>query len=140
MLAVPYTLGNQIRPLAFHRSILETSRADLYFTDRRHLRRPYQAAVSEVRKQGCRGVGIDSSAQGFHYPLFALLNFGGETTAIRYVGVENPSSVYQDAEVPFTPCAIICAECGDSGERWRRHLTAGSRVDRFGKTVVLSTD
>jgi hypothetical protein len=99
---VPYVAYNQARPLVGPRSILFTSRTDQYFTNQPSLRAPYEAAIGVLSQSGCRQIGFISTADGWEYPLRALL---GPAATIEHVDVANVSAG-QDG-VTFDPCAVL---------------------------------
>jgi hypothetical protein len=85
------------------------SRDDSYFTNQPGLRSDYLRAVALLRQRGCNRLGFISSADGWEYPLWPLMQ---ESTPdgerIEHVAVANVSAGAGHGEdAGFQPCAVV---------------------------------
>jgi len=136
-MAAPFALGNQVRPLLAPGSILDRERAEMYFSDREHLRASYTAAADLIKTSGCREVGVDNSLESFEYPFLALLGAGG-AIQVRPVGVDNVSAKGSTGTESFKPCAVFCPGCAAANPKWRQYGPVGGRVSVFDRVAVFS--
>jgi 4-amino-4-deoxy-L-arabinose transferase-like glycosyltransferase len=106
--ALPWVVHNKTRPLTGSWNIFNTSRIDLYFSNRIELRDPYTEATDFVRAQKCSQVGF--LLTDWEYPLWVLLR-GNNNMGVRitHVGVANNSAAkYESGSIdPFSVCAIV---------------------------------
>ncbi len=110
--AFPWVVHNKSRPLTGSWNIFNTSRIDLYFSNRIELRDPYTEATDFVRSQKCSQVGL--LLTDWEYPLWILLR-GNNNLGLRiaHVGVANNSAAkYESGSIdPFSVCAIVSVYC-----------------------------
>jgi hypothetical protein len=118
-------LDNWTRPLMH-----ATDRS--YFNDmvQWNNRDSYLAAAAEIRRSGCKVVGIDINENQLEYPLQALLH----GAFFEHTGVENPSARYADPHAP-RPCAIVCLDCAGNQKRLDLYREFGPPLE-FGKFLV----
>lgn len=140
---LPWVAYNQARPLVGPRSILLVSRADQYFTNRPSLRAAYQGALGLLAERGCRQVGFMSSADGWEYPLAALL----PGVEVEHVAVTNVSARQAGArDEAFRPCAVLALGSATSpgwlewnGQRYQTGWAAGADTERVAVLTVSGT-
>jgi hypothetical protein len=73
--ALPWVVVNASRPLISLPnvgSVLTTPRIDQYFANRPDLREPLREAADQIRKSGCRQIGILTHENGWEYPMWQL--------------------------------------------------------------------
>jgi hypothetical protein len=123
--ALPFVLGNQLRPLVFGGmfNLLSQERNALYFADRRDLLDAYQTVIALIKGQGCQHVGLDASLNSVEYPLLALLDVDRGASSVTHVDVQNASAHYGRVEASIRPCAVICLDCATALEKWRAYTT-----------------
>jgi hypothetical protein len=145
-IALPFALGNTIRPLApwKNTSILKRPRQDLYFEEWHQTQQPaYQFAVREVLRGACRNVGLDTSLDDFDYPMMAMLRAGASeahtTVKLRFYQTHNITSGYLRPE-DTKPCAVICLRCAHVPAKWVEYKDIGGRVSAFDELAVFSAD
>ncbi|MGC4054523.1 MAG: hypothetical protein QM757_36045 [Paludibaculum sp.] len=98
---------NTLRPLTGPFSILDASRTDTLFAERRADGPSYEAAIASIANSGCRKVAVIGGRGHFYYPAFVLLGaFTGERE-IRFLRQEGSALEPSD----FQPCALFCTEC-----------------------------
>ena len=115
--ALPWVVQNKSRPLTGSRNIFNTSRIDLYFSNRTKLRDPYIEATAFIRSQKCSQVGL--LLDDWEYPLWVLLR-GDNNIGVRitHVGVANNSAAKDESGSidPFSVCAFVCVFCEHNKE------------------------
>jgi 4-amino-4-deoxy-L-arabinose transferase-like glycosyltransferase len=108
--AFPWVVHNKSRPLTGRRNIFNTSRIDLYFSNRMELRDPYIEATDFIRSQKCSRIGLLRLPNDWEYPLWVLLRGNNNIGMhITNVGVANNSAAKYESGCsdPFAVCAII---------------------------------
>jgi hypothetical protein len=115
--AYPWIVHNKSRPLMGSWNIFNTSRVDLYFSNRSTLRDPYIEATDFIRSQKCSQVGL--LLDDWEYPLWVLLR-GNNNIGVRltHVGVANNSVAKRESGSidPLSVCAIVCVFCEHNTE------------------------
>ena len=121
LLASPWVLGGQSRPLVGPASVLTRPRLDQYFAAAPQLEEPTVGAVSFVRSLRCDRVGFYASgpqdsagyasgAPSWEYPFWVLLT-GSRASPVRVeqAHVTNASAALTSlpSYADFHPCAII---------------------------------
>ena len=108
-------LLNEIRPLQGADSVLQRSRSQTLFNDRREEAEGYLKAAAIIAASGCRQIGL-SSSWGFNYfyPVFQLLKVAEGKHKVRFT--------YQDEKpgsppAGFEPCAVWCLNCDEGATR-----------------------
>ncbi|MGI9148998.1 MAG: hypothetical protein ACR2IK_21030 [Chloroflexota bacterium] len=136
---VPWVIANDTRSLIGPRSILNFSRTDQYFTNWPNVRTQYLDALGILTSRGCTRVGFMSSADGWEYPLWALLPGVQE---IEQISVPNVSAGLTSAgDREFRPCGVLAL--GDAvrttvelnGQTYQAIWTAGKNLE---SVAVLS--
>jgi hypothetical protein len=115
--ASPWVVHNKSRPLTGSWNIFNTSRINLYFSNRIELRDPYTEATDFIRPQKCSQVGL--LLDDWEYPLWVLLRRNNNIgVRITYVGVANNSAAkYESGPIdPFSACAIVSVYCEQNKE------------------------
>ncbi len=142
LLAGPTVVNNQLRPLAFggEWNILNQDRVALYFADRRDLTESYVAATEFAKRQGCRDIGLDLSAEWYEYPLLVLLHAENGDKNVRNVGVKNRSAVRREVGESFKPCVVICPNCVTAQEKMETYAAAVGPPSLFQHVVVFGGD
>jgi len=116
--SIQFIFHNKFRPLVGEQNIFNTSRNELYFTNRPKLTQAYFGAVNFMQATNCRDVGLSlgtekiPSARYWEYPFWILSNQDGRRVT-RFEHILNPtnflaikkSQVYPYNQ--FNPCAII---------------------------------
>lgn len=135
LMAGPALLDNQLRPLLYggDRNVFNQSRDALRFMDRPEIRESYFAAAKFAAEGNCARVGLDHYADGYFYPLYALLA-GLGVAEIREVNAPGPPAGGQ--REPFEPCAVICPGCARVPGKLAAYSAPGGRYQVFGDTVV----
>jgi 4-amino-4-deoxy-L-arabinose transferase-like glycosyltransferase len=154
VVAMPFALLNEARPLVSRswfglpeaptRSIFREDRGDLYFAENEYMEIPYRTAANEVRKGGCRDIGLDTSHENFSieaadYPLFALISPGSNGPSIRYAGVENLSLRYAREIDRREPCVVLCVRCTGDAQKLSRYQSLLPNKAVFGDLIVFSS-
>jgi hypothetical protein len=93
-------------------------------------RQSYLDAAAEVKRSGCKVVGIDINDNQLEYPLMALLR----GSYFEHTGVENPSLRYADPNTP-RPCAVVCLECAGDAKRTELYGDYGAPM-QLGRFLV----
>lgn len=115
--SIPFMVNNKYRPIAAEQNIFNTSRNELYFTNRKHLKEPYFATANFLQKQSCETIGLSlggtavPSGTYWEYPFWVLLQ-ENNSKPIRVQHILHPdnrsnvkSKIYPHNN--FNPCAII---------------------------------
>jgi len=146
--AIPYALANQVRPfmrVSYSdnrnanevRSIFRVTRERLYFADHHlYLADSYIAAATAVAASGCHDVGLDVFLQHWDYPMLALLRAGLGGPTVRYVGVENRSTVYRPS-TSSVPCVVVCLGCAFVRQKWDQYAGPNTSTLQFDRVVVF---
>ena len=139
---LPWVAYNQARPLVGPRSVLLVRRTDQFFTNRPGLREPYLGAIASLMDTDCRQVGFIATADGWEYPLRALLP---GTVAIEHVDVTNVSA--GQSAPSFVPCAVLAlgpyaeVEAMAVGQAtFERRYVAGSGLEMVSVLVPAGAD
>jgi hypothetical protein len=146
---LPWVAYNQARPLVGPRSILGSSRADQYFTNRPSMRSAYFGAIGFLAERGCARVGFVSTVDGWEYPLWPLLR--GSVPGpfeIEHVDVTNVSARQTDTQLrAFEPCAVLVlgptASDGSlevAGQTWRPGFMQLDPTDPLQHVAVMTPD
>jgi hypothetical protein len=151
--ALPYALGNELRPLVPTRylpnrvvafeplstSIWSRDRASLYFADEHaDLAQVYRDATEALLRLDCDEIGFDTSLEHFEYPVMAGLEVAGGRRRVRYVGVANTTSRYAEPERPV--CAVICFACAKVPHKTLEYRAVGGHTQTFGSLVIFSRE
>lgn len=108
---------NYARPLVSRgelTSIFTTDRWTQYFIGGPWHKEPFAALVAEIKRDGCREVGIDASlGERFEYPLLWALEAGRGGARVWDVGVSNASARLAGSFEASPPCAVICIGCAN---------------------------
>ena len=127
----PFALYNALRPLAGPRPAYAEARFDQFFLDWPRLRVPFELGADWVARSGCKQVGIDASRLEIEYSLMARLRERDFSIRFRQEGVTNDSVRYA-GRVPLDDvCAVLCADCSGSPEKFKAY-------ERFGAPVRLN--
>jgi hypothetical protein len=140
--ALPDALVNVNRPLLGFKgnaSVLRATNEDLYFADQRQRESPYHAAEAEIRRRGCRIIGVDSSqdVEQFEYPLFEAFPSLKGFYSIRDTGVQNVSARFVSPVDRSAPCAVICLACATSEQKMHQYLAQLPTVKELPGLVVF---
>jgi hypothetical protein len=95
--------------------ILQTPRAELYFSGAKFLEIPYKKMVREIQRADCQRVGLALGGNAAEYPLWALLGAPRSGVQLEWLVGGTPSARYASRD--FTPCAVICVNCP---ENWQQ--------------------
>jgi 4-amino-4-deoxy-L-arabinose transferase-like glycosyltransferase len=128
LVAAPFVLANQIRPLSGGFNVFNQPRAVLYFADRRDLMSPYTAAARYVLAQGCEHIGLVTAAEPTEYPLLVLLGDQMGVRDIQHLDVRNPSRIYARDQSASPLCAVVCPNC--SGDMLAQ-ISSGTHLASF---------
>ena len=106
---IPYLLINKNRPIIGQKSILTTSRTELYFRGRPSLLDPYTSSVQFFLKSQCSNIGLVMGGDDWEYPFWVLLQENTKRPIrIEHVSIENISAKYNKYPFKaFTPCVVI---------------------------------
>ena len=115
--AMPWVFGNKFRPIIGENNIFNTSRNELYFTNRPWLKDPYLKGIDFLKSQGCSNIGLSLgeksvlSGEYWEYPFWPLLQKNNEQV-VRLEHILHPENISnKKSKIPphnnFTPCAII---------------------------------
>lgn len=117
--SIPYLLYNRARPIPGTESIITTSRAELYFANRKELAKPYMRATHFLSNTQCFNIGLLLPENSYEYPFWVLLDQNArQAVHIEHVNVMNISHVFSK-EYPFndfTPCAVIVVSDNPANE------------------------
>lgn len=92
VMAIPWVVGNQFRPLVGQGSILRAQRLNVYFYNRPQIRKPYLEASAFLKSHGCSRVGLICDHDAWEYPLWVVLQRDSEQEVrIEHVAVINVS-------------------------------------------------
>jgi len=108
--SLPFTVKNVSHPILGKKSILTTSRTELFFINRPALRGPYIDAVEFLSESQCSNIGLIMAGGGFEYPIWALLRENDvQMPRLEHVNVTNLSHAKSDGYPysSFVPCAVI---------------------------------
>jgi hypothetical protein len=107
ILSIPYILCNDLRPLVGANNIFLVPRERQYFYGAQRLAPQYLKAVTLIREQAGKNVGVSTSWNCWEYPLWALLNPTGHEYNIKSVEVINGTQRLPD---PFSARPTIMLE------------------------------
>lgn len=106
----PYLLNNASRPIIGQKSIMVSSRNELYFENHPSLAEPYISSVKYLSNSKCSNIGLVLGGDDWEYPFGVLLGEDSRRKVrLEHVNVTNISRVKYN-EYPFnafTPCAVI---------------------------------
>lgn len=113
--ALPWLFSIYTRPLipsspgkSEQSSILEDSRADLYFANAPSERSVYTDFTDIIKEKGCKDIGVMLEGDDPEYLLWVLLGAPKSNVRLEWL-VSGPTDRYSPAD--FQPCAIICRGC-----------------------------
>ncbi|WP_338422907.1 4-amino-4-deoxy-L-arabinose transferase [Anabaena sphaerica] len=112
-----FVLLNKSRPIAAETNIFNTTRKELYFTQRPQIIKPYSDAADFMKTTSCTEIGLSLGAEKvpsgnyWEYPFWVLLN-ENKNRVNRFKHILNPENFYalRPEMYPykdFKPCAII---------------------------------
>jgi len=115
LLALPFVFNNYSRPLIGKKNIFNSSRTELSFYIRPHLKAPYIGAINFLMDKGCKDIGLvidgDYAEDYWEYPFWSLLKekHKQELFRLEHFDVKNFSSAkyHLSAFKNFSPCAIV---------------------------------
>jgi hypothetical protein len=113
--ALPWLFSIQSRPLiaipqySLTRSILVEPRRDLYFANAQYLTDTYTSLIGTIEDAGCSQVGLVLSGNTPEYLFWVLLDAPRSDLRVEWL-VSGDWSL--PAAPEFSPCAVICEECG----------------------------
>ncbi|NES86584.1 MAG: 4-amino-4-deoxy-L-arabinose transferase [Moorea sp. SIO2B7] len=115
--SMQWVFGGKARPILAEQNIFNSSRNELYFQNRRHLKQPYLEAANFLKTQECANIGLSlgwkpvPSGIYWEYPFWTLIKTNNDQV-VRFEHILHPdnmtakkSDVYPHNN--FTPCAII---------------------------------
>ena len=116
--SMPWVFANKFRPIAAENNIFNTSRTELYFTNRPQLKDPYLEAVDFLKTQECSNIGLSlggrtGKAPNFYweYPFWPLLQKNNEQQVVRFEHIYPQNTSNEKSKIyphnNFIPCAII---------------------------------
>lgn len=132
---LPWLLGVETRPLLARdasghlRSVLTSSRTDLYFANGPYLEKPYRDMTDQIKAAGCQQVGLMLSGAQAEYPLWPLLDAPKAGLDIEWIVAGTPSAAL--ANPGFVPCALIRESDGAFTDR-EHELPLVYRYGAFG--------
>jgi hypothetical protein len=91
-----------------HLSILDNSRADLYFANASKEKDIYRQYTNTIKTEGCSDVGVMLRGDDPEYLIWVLMGAPHFKGKIEWI-VSGPTDRYSPAD--FKPCAIICSGC-----------------------------
>lgn len=113
--ALPWLFSIDERPLVItaksdlvQKSILETTRQDLYFVNAPSERDRYMQLTDVIKSQACNDIGIMLKGDDPEYLLWMLMGAPRSPARLEWI-VSGPTDRYSPAD--FKPCAIICRGC-----------------------------
>ncbi|BCL35410.1 ArnT family glycosyltransferase [Nostoc sp. MS1] len=120
--SMQFVFNNKYRPIAATNNIFNTSRNELYFTNRPQLIKPFFEATEFIKTTTCADVGLSlgaektPSAQYWEYPIWILLK-NNNNQVIKFGHILNPANLsavkYQVYPYnQFKPCAILAIRPG----------------------------
>jgi hypothetical protein len=116
LLCLPWVFLNQSRPLISWQprtrtqSILQIPRREALFANVPELRQPYTEAAGLVKDSACTQIGLSLDSSEPEYALWWLLD--APDPALRLEVVRPLRSLEQFRAQDFSPCAVICTNCG----------------------------
>jgi hypothetical protein len=109
LMALPFLLRNESRPIISQESILTSGRTKLYFKNYPSLIGPYTRSIKYISKHRCADVGLILGGDDWEYPFWVLRNDSTpQPIRIEHVNVKNISAKYNTYPFnAFSPCAVI---------------------------------
>ena len=110
VVASPYLLLNETRPIATTTNIFNTDRTTQYFAARTNLQADYIDIAHLVKQKSCRDIGLIQQPDTWEYPLWILLAQQlQQPLRLENVNVTNPSSAIEQHSYyqKFQPCVIV---------------------------------
>jgi hypothetical protein len=115
--SMQFVFNNKYRPITAQNNIFNTSRNELYFTNRPQLTKPFFEAAEFIKTTNCADIGLSlgneksPSAHYWEYPIWILLK-KDDNQSTKFGHILNPenlsapkSQVYPHNQ--FNPCAIL---------------------------------
>lgn len=96
-------------PRTFAKSILTTSREELYFANDIGLIPRMKQAASLIREADCNQIGIMLGGQDGEYLWWVVLGAPNPQLRIEWIVAGTPSEKYSPPD--FKPCAVVCTTC-----------------------------
>jgi hypothetical protein len=134
--STPFVFENKFRPIAAEQNIFNTSRNELYFTNRPHLKEPYFATADFVARQNCDRIGLSLggtpivSGTYWEYPFWVLLQQQSrQTIQFQHFLHSDNLSQSKSEEYPhknFDPCAMIAVRKSDEASVETMVLQSGT--------------
>ncbi|MFB8794993.1 MAG: hypothetical protein U7126_12410 [Microcoleus sp.] len=111
-MSLPWIFNNKFRPLLGERNIFNSSRNELYFTNRPKIEFPYNKAVDFVKSQNCTNIGLSFwTKNSWEYPLWVLFQQPGKPAPrIEHISTIDPvveKKLNSEPYKSFIPCAIV---------------------------------
>ncbi len=113
--ALPWLFSIDERPLVItpkselvQKSILETTRQELYFVNAPSERDRYIQLTDIIKSQGCKDIGLMLKGDDPEYLLWELMGAPRSSARLEWI-VSGPTERYSPTD--FKPCAIICRGC-----------------------------
>jgi hypothetical protein len=112
---LPWLFSIDERPLVItpkselvQKSILETTRQELYFVNAPSERDRYIQLTDIIKSQGCKDIGLMLKGDDPEYLLWELMGAPRSSARLEWI-VSGPTERYSPTD--FKPCAIICRGC-----------------------------
>jgi hypothetical protein len=113
----PFVLANKYRPIATQQNIFNTTRDELYFTNRPFLAAPYIEAADFLKTQDCQNIGLSIGGKptpshlDWEYPIWSLLQ-ARKGLSIRLQHILDPANssskfLQEKPYKDFNACAIF---------------------------------
>ncbi len=91
-----YTVNKLIysfnKPILTNKNIFNTAREDLYFIDRSNLKDNYFKAITSIKNNNCKLIGLVNEKDDWEYPFWILLKKENPDVRIESVNVKNKSA------------------------------------------------
>ncbi len=110
--SLQFVFKNKFRLIAAENNIFNTSRNELYFTNRRYLAKSYIEATDFVEQQNCSQVGLSLVQGAWEYPFWALLKTNKQGESVQFQHILPPNNISNrksqlSPDKNFTFCAVI---------------------------------
>ncbi|BAT51762.1 unknown protein [Nostoc sp. NIES-3756] len=120
--SIQFVFNNKYRPITTQNNIFNTSRNELYFTNRPQLIKPFFEATDFIKTTNCADIGLSlgaektPSAQYWEYPIWILLK-NNTNQVTKFGHILNPAnlSAFKSQVYPysqFNPCVILAIRRG----------------------------
>lgn len=127
VLAHPWVLQNDTRPLLGEQSVLTTPRLSQYFITQLQFQTPYTEAVKVTQSQNCANIGLILEGTSFEYPLWRLFQQNQPEIKIKHINVANESAQVQQP-MNFEPCGILSITTRKTGDEQEQELTQDATI------------